>query len=91
VPEHEVVVHGLSDDAGDGGGLEFEEGVMAGGTGTFVSGEAQAGYGAELGEVLAHLVFIEPVGDAAVLRVGYYVHGKKGDLGGKGVKVTYPT
>ena len=70
MPEHKVVVHGLGDNAGDGGGLEFDEGVVARGASAFVAGEAQAGNGAELREILAHLVFVEAMGDAAVLRVG---------------------
>lgn len=65
VAEHEVVVHGLGDDGRDGGGGEFEEGVVLGGAGGAVAREAQAEQGAELGEVGAHLGLVEAVGDAA--------------------------
>lgn len=66
MPEHEVVVHCFGDDLGDGGGGEFEEGVVLGGAGGAVSREAEAGEVAELGEVGTHLGFVEAVGDAAV-------------------------
>ena len=43
---------------------------MAGCAGLFVAREAQARNGAELGEVLAHLVLVEAMRDAAVGRIG---------------------
>ena len=73
VSEEEVVVHCFGDDFGDGKGGEFDEGVVLGGAGGFVAGEAEAGDGAELGEVGAHLGFVEAVGDAPDVEISIEV------------------
>ena len=65
VAEHEVVVHGVRDDARNRGGGELDEGVVLGASCGAVAGETETSDFAELGEVGAHFVLVETVGDAA--------------------------
>lgn len=63
--KHEIIVHCLGYEFGYRGRLEFKKSVVTGCAGAFVAGQSQARNGAELGKVLAHLVFIETMGDTA--------------------------
>ena len=65
VAEHEVIVHCLSYNSGDGGRGEFDEGVVFGVAGGAVAREAKAGYVSELAKVGTHLGFVEAVRDAS--------------------------
>ena len=66
MPKEEIIVHGRGDDGGDAFRGEFDKGVVFGGAGAAVAGEAEAEDGAELGKVGAHFMLVEAVGDAPV-------------------------
>jgi hypothetical protein len=62
--EHQIVIHGVGGDPGDGGGSKLDKGVVLGATCGAVARETKAGNGAELGEIGAHFVLVETVRNA---------------------------
>lgn len=64
VAKQQVVVHGLGNDLGGALLLKLDKGKVLAGARLLVARQAQAGDGAELRKVLAHLVLVETVGDA---------------------------
>lgn len=65
VAVHQIVIHGLRNDLGDRGRSKFDESVMLGAASHAVAGETKTGNVTELGEISAHLVFIETMGDTS--------------------------
>jgi len=62
---HQIVVHSLGDNLSNSDGGEFHECIVLGPAGETVARETKTGNLAELGEVGAHLVLVETVGDAS--------------------------
>lgn len=65
VAKQQVVVHGLSDNLGGALLFKLDKGKVLACARLLVARQAQAGNGAELRKVLAHLVLVESVGDTA--------------------------
>ncbi len=65
VAKQQVVVHGLGDDLGGALLVKLDKGKVLAGARLLVARQAQAGNGAKLRKVLAHLVLVETVGDTA--------------------------